>query len=187
MFAFISRDSNRELTARAWTRIFALAFGGLCIASTQGDSPRVPMSEAIMSDDMGFCGRCMDWGGRFHLAAADPTQRFGVGPARPSVEETPWHAQVVRPGDCLWKHGICHNARGFKFRDPGELTDELAQAVASEDVAELVNLVDLPTVRIMHARSSIQVVACDGQTVVGHVPVDRALLEILTALPASSE
>lgn len=118
MFAFISRDSNRKLTGRAWTRVFALAFGGFCIASTHGDSPRVRTGDDIMTDDMGFFGRCIDWEGRIHLAAADPTQRFGVGPARPSVEETPWHAQVVRDG---------------------------------------------------------------------HIPVDRALLEILTALPAASE
>lgn len=182
MLAFISRDSTRELTARAYTRVLALAFGGLCIASTHGDSPPARTGEA-----MHFCGRCIDWDDRIHLAAADPTQRFGVGPARSSIEETPWHAQVVRDGDCLWTHGICHNSRGFKTRDLRELTDALAQAVASDAVAELVDLVDLPTVRVVPARSAIQVVACDGQTVVGHVPVDRTLLAVIAAPLTKSE
>ncbi len=182
MFAFISGDSTRELTARAWPRVFALAFGGLCIASTHGDSPPARTGEAV-----DFCGRCVEWGDEIHLAAADPTRRFGVGPARPSVEETPWHAQVVRDGSCLWKHGICHNARGFKPRYLRELTDALKQAVASDDVAQLVDLVDPPTVRVVPARSAIQVVACDGQTVVGHIPVDRTLLEVIAGPLTISE
>ena len=180
MCATNSSTNTRRLSSPAWTRALALTFGALCIASTHGDAPR-----ARLDDDAGFCGRCVDWDDVIHLAAADPTQRFGVGPARPSVEETPWHAQTVRVGDCLWKHGICHNARGFKPRDPAELTDALAQAVELGDVASLARLVELPTVRVVNARSAIQVVACDGRTVVGHVPVGRSLLAATVARTAT--
>lgn len=172
MFASNINTSARNLSSPAWTGVLALALSAIGIASTHGDAPRVRMVY-----EAGFCGRCIDWYDTIHIAAADPTRRFGVGPARPSVEETPWHAQVVRDGDCLWTHGICHNARGSKPRDPAELTTELAEAVGLKDIATLASLVELPAVRLVSARSAIQVVACDGESVVGHVPVDRDLLE----------
>ena len=159
----------------AWTRVLALALGGLCLASASGYAPSVPVE-----DDQRFCGKCFDLSRDRHAAVADPDAVFGAGPAHPSIEENRWHASIL-DGKCLWKHGICYNAGAEGRRGPGELTDALAQAAAREDVAGLTRLVRMPNVRVVAGRSAIQVVGCDGEMIVGHVPVAPHLLELVAA------
>ena len=74
MFASSINTSARSLSSPAWTGVLALALGAFGIASTHGDAPRVRMVY-----EAGFCGRCIDWYDTIHIAAADPTRRFGVG------------------------------------------------------------------------------------------------------------
>ena len=182
MFTRDSRNHSGRHRTHLSARVLALALTGLCVASTDERTPGVPPA-----DVPDFCGRCVDFGDRYHLAAADPGQRFGVGPAPAAFEETPWHDQVVRGGSCLWKHGICHNANGFKPRDQQALTDAVEQAAAQGDAVALASLVDLAGIEVVRDRSVIQVLACDGRTVLGQVPVDRALLDTVVALATELE
>ena len=56
------------------------------------------------------------------------------------------------------------------------LTDEIERAVATRDMATLARLVRTPTVALFQPRSAIQIVGCDGETIIGHVPVSHHLL-----------
>ena len=51
----------------------------------------------------------------------------------------------------------------------------------------LAGLVRVPTVRIVASRSAIQVVGCDGEMIVGHVPVDPDVLGRVAARTAADE
>lgn len=179
-----SPNSNTDpvsIPLPAWTRVLALALGGLCLASASGYAPSVPVE-----DDQRFCGRCFELFGDTHVAVADPDAVFGAGPAHPSIEENRWHTRMIE-GKCLWTHGICYNAGAEGRRDPGELTDALAQAAAREDAAGLTRLVRMPNVRLVAGRSAIQVVGCDGVMIVGHVPVAHHLLERVAARTEAGE
>ena len=81
---------------------------------------------------------------------------------------------------------ICYNAGAEGRSDPAELTDAIEQAAAQQDVAGLIRLVRLPTVRVVVSRSAIQVAGCDGETIAGHVPVDPHLLERVVARTAAA-
>lgn len=91
------------------------------------------------------------------------------------------------PGPCLTTHGVCYYAGWDERPGPDELTDALAQAAARADVAGLAGLVRVPTVRIVASRSAIQVVGCDGEMIVGHVPVDPDVLGRVAARTAADE
>lgn len=162
----------------AWTRVLALAFGGLCLAAAGGHSPRVPPE-----DDRPYCGKCYDLYKNTHSAVPDPSASGGAGPAHPTIEDIRWHWWML-PGPCLTTHGVCYYAGWDERPGPDELTDALAQAAARADVAGLAGLVRVPTVRIVASRSAIQVVGCDGEMIVGHVPVDPDVLARVAARTA---
>ena len=64
------------------------------------------------------------------------------------------------------------------------LTDEIERAVATRDVAKLASLVKTPTAALYQARSAIQIVGCDGETIIGHVPVSDDLFTAVDLLAA---
>ena len=117
------------------------------------------------------CGYCWPSGRSKHFshAAWAPMSGHGYGDG--------WHTND-EPGNCSLVHGICvfvAAADGGQL-NAAELTDAIAEAVALQDVASLAQLAMAPPVRLFGDRSAIQVVGCDQLTVVGHVPVDQALL-----------
>lgn len=180
MFASYSVRRFQSDSSRTLTHILALMFGILCIASTHVGSPRPHPAR-----DADFCGQCVHWYDVLHIAAPDPALRYGAGPAHPTIEESPWHTTYVREGGCLLTHGICHNARGYKFPEGWDMTEELASAVARRDLARLADLVAMPGATVVAARSAVQVLGCDGRTVVGHVPVGEELMARIDPTAAS--
>lgn len=125
------------------------------------------------------CGYCFYGGTMKHYSAAAwaPMSGAGYGDG--------WHGHN-RDGNCSLVHGICvfvAAADGGQL-NAVELTDAIAEAVASRDVGSLARLAMAPPVQLFAARSAIQVLGCDEMTVVGHVPVDQALLAAVDAAAA---
>lgn len=87
-----------------------------------------------------------------------------------------------------------HTATGSSNPDVGqsqgeqfnvqELKEVIAEAVGDEDVARLAGLANTPAVRLVANRAAIQITGCDGETIVGHFPVDRYLLSAVEATAA---
>ena len=113
----------------------------------------------------------------FSHAAWAPMSGHGYGDG--------WHTDN-NPGNCSLVHGICVfvAAADGEQLNAAELTDAIAEAAASRDVASLAQLTAAPPVRLFADRSAIQVLGCDELTVVGHVPVDQALLAAVDAAAA---
>jgi len=125
------------------------------------------------------CGYCWPSGRSKHYshAAWAPMSGAGYGDG--------WHTRD-EPGNCSLVHGICVFVAAA---DEGqlnavELTDAITEAVASRDVGRLARLAMAPPVQLFAARSAIQILGCDEMTVVGHVPVDQALLAAVDAAAA---
>ena len=57
-------------------------------------------------------------------------------------------------------------------------------AVAANDIASLVKFATMTSVNLFADRSAIQVLGCDGETIAGHIPVDRTLLAEIEAVIA---
>ena len=85
-----------------------------------------------------------------------------------------------RRGNCDVVHGICV----VILTDAGELTKEISDAVAANDIASLVEFATMPSVNLFADRSAIQVLGCDGETIAGHVPVGQTLLAEIEAASA---
>jgi hypothetical protein len=82
-----------------------------------------------------------------------------------------------RPGNCDVVHGLCV----VILTDAHELTKEISDAVAANDIESLVKFAALPSVNLFADRSAIQVLGCDGKTIAGHVPADQTLLDEIEA------
>ncbi|MYG81674.1 MAG: hypothetical protein F4187_07900 [Gemmatimonadetes bacterium] len=95
-----------------------------------------------------------------------------------------WHTWKV-DGDCLQKHGLCivGQSQGEQF-NVQELKEVIAEAVGDEDVTRLASLANSPAVRLVASRAAIQITGCDGETIVGHFPVDRYLLSAVETTAA---
>ncbi len=132
--------------------------------------------EALAPTECGYCfyGGTMQ---HFSHAAWAPMSGHGYGDG--------WHTDN-NPGNCSLVHGICVfvAAADGEQLNAAELTDAIAEAAASRDVASLAQLTAAPPVRLFADRSAIQVLGCDELTVVGHVPVDQALLAAVDAAAA---
>ena len=81
-------------------------------------------------------------------------------------------------GHCLLFHWVCIHfpSSGAQALTVRELTREISDAVATQDVAALAGYAKLPSVSLCAERSAIQIRGCDGETIAGHVPVNRELL-----------
>ena len=83
----------------------------------------------------------------------------------------------LEPGNCAMEHGLCvYVAMDL---NPKELTEDVAEAVAMADIATLAEFVLSAPVRMFAARNAIQILACDGETIAGHVPVAPGLMQSL--------
>ncbi len=140
----------------------------------------IPQADSHGEDN---CGHCEDFKtdeGWVHQAMEYLLPRTGSGPGRD--EDPQWHPDELKPGQCFWVHGLCTHGEGTEEYAAGELRTAVAAAAAQRDVATLARLVDLPGVAVVPERTAIQVIGCDGETVVGHVPVERAVLIGLQAV-----
>ena len=95
-------------------------------------------------------------------------------------------------GDCASTHELCYwptywHASGTPSLTGQELTRGISQAVAAQDVMTLAGYVTLPAVGLFAERSAIQVRGCDGETILGHIPVNPELLAAVEAVGAQPE
>ena len=123
----------------------------------------------------GFCLNCVweRWSsGDWHLTTGLASKHaYGWGDG----EHSSW-----RSGNCDVEHGICV----IIMTDAHELTKEISDAVATNDIASLVKFATMPAVNLLADRSAIQVLGCDGKTIAGHVPINQtqlAEIEVATA------
>lgn len=126
------------------------------------------------------CGLCDDY--------PDTNEHTATGSSDPEEwlagKVAGWHTWKA-DGDCLQKHGLCivGQSQGEQF-NVQELKEVIAEAVGDEDVARLAGLANTPAVRLVANRAAIQITGCDGETIVGHFPVDRYLLSAVEATAA---
>lgn len=88
------------------------------------------------------------------------------------------HNNVPAEGNCDVVHGVCVNVPRLTAR---ELTRQISDAVAANDIAALARLATMPLVDLYTDRSAMQVLGCDGETIAGHVPVGQTLLAAIKA------
>lgn len=115
------------------------------------------------------CGWCVE---RLSLPS-----EHGAGQAEQGdhTEGEGWHPFQFWPGGCI-VHGIC--VWVGRTDGPRELTDRFAAAVATGDHTEVLRLLSAAgeVAFVNRERSAIQVLACDGLTIFGHVPLDPEVL-----------
>ena len=127
----------------------------------------------------------MQDGGFVHQAMRYLVPKSGHGPG---VDEDPeWHPEKLMPGQCIFTHGFCRRTDGSGTHVAQELRAAVAVAAALQDFAGLAQLVNLPAVAVVPERNAIQVIGCDGETVVGHVPVPLQVLIELQAIQADRD
>ena len=110
---------------------------------------------------------------------------------------TPWEAAWnIGHGEHDWLlilncdiiHGVCFTIPppdgALQALNAMELTQGVSDAVAEHDVAALAGYAKISSVSLYANRSAIQVRGCDGETIVGHVPVNAALLAAVEAAVA---
>lgn len=117
------------------------------------------------------CGICV-YGQGAHWALGDESI------IKDYTEGHGWHFWTWS-GNCL-PHGICV---GGDDVDAEELIEQVATAGRTGNTAELRRLSNMKGVVVNWHRRAIQVVACDGATVVAHVPVTE---EVMSSLPRSA-
>lgn len=127
------------------------------------------------------CGHCHDTAPGLHWAHGLWTPMSGAGRLHG------WHFWS-ESGWCLSTHGICIVAAApgeYEAVNTLELAEALAAAVAAHDAESLGRLAGSPAVRWMPARAALQVLGCDGETVVGHIPVKRSFWSEVVASRAT--
>ena len=92
-----------------------------------------------------------------------------------------WHWPTMS-GSLYDEHGQCD-----AFALALDLTDEIIEAVAEEDVEMLAKLATNPDVRLVDSRTAMQVTGCGGETVAGHVPVGQHLFERASAIVSAQQ
>lgn len=142
----------------------------------------LPQAGSRGEDYCGYCEQFWTGSGFEHQAMQYLFPKSGYGPGQD--EDPPWHPEELKPGQCLWVHGLCSHGEGGETHAAEELQAAVAAAAALRDIATLARLVDRPAVFVVPERTAIQVIGCDGETVVGHVPVQREVLIGLQALRA---
>lgn len=91
-----------------------------------------------------------------------------------------WHFSTMS-GSLYDEHGQCD-----AFALASDLTDEIIEAVAEEDVEMLARLATNPDVRLVHSRTAMQVVGCDGE-IAGHVPVGHHLFVLASTIASTQQ
>lgn len=195
------RPSSHVLTVVGYAAIGAIAIGFQVPTATAQLAKALPESPTVeatsLADDTGFantsrplgasplgateCGHCHDTNPGLHWAHGLWTPMSGAGMGHG------WHFWSAS-GWCLSTHGICIVAVApgeYETVDTRELVELLAAAVAAQDAEALARLVDSPSVRWMSARAALQVLGCDGETIVGHVPLERSLWSEVVATSTS--
>ena len=120
------------------------------------------------------CGHCYDMDD--HHFAYSIGQRKDYGPGHEQGAPTGWHMHRALPGNC----GVDQHATPCESSlAANETIEEVIDALGAGDIDTLAILVSDPRVQVVRARSAIQVIGCDGRTLVANVPMD---LDILSAL-----
>ena len=158
------------------------------VASSVASDPGLPLGSRpeVASDRQGNCGECVSLpndGVWFHQAMQYLLPRHGWGPGK--NEDPEWHPTELKDGMCWESHNACLWWEGTgEGQTVAELQAAIAAAAAVRDIDTLAQLVDLPAVAVIPERTAIQVIGCDGETVVGHVPVEPGVLTGLRAVLA---
>jgi hypothetical protein len=123
------------------------------------------------------CGYCYDTGDGRHFAVASLSLEADAS------EGHGWHFYTWS-GNCL-PHGICVIVV-TEATTPSEVTQKGIDAVDQSAVEALVAMAQSPAVSLNPERMSVQILACDGVSVVGHVPLSTDLFHaVQTAIEAS--
>lgn len=91
-----------------------------------------------------------------------------------------WHF-LTMSGSLYEEHGQCD-----AFALASHLTDEIAEAVAEDDVELLAKFATNPDVRLVHSRTAMQVVGCDGK-IAGHVPMSQHLFARASVIASTQQ
>ncbi len=170
-----SISSSRIPTVRPWLGSLAsVVVIGLCAAFTNSSVAGSGALSSVSGDPRlgaeGNCGACEDDSENgVHIAVEYITPQTGWG------EGDGWHGDW-KDGDCLGMHGLCTTGQTDQA-SADEVINEIVRATADRDAVALAVLARMPSVRINSSRASLQVVGCDGKTIVGHVPLDSGLLD----------
>ena len=154
------------------TAVAVMAFALLLLA--------ISSTSAYAQDECGVCTNHGNLNQHVATAATPTTDPDDIN----ANEQDGWH-ESLRTGRCWHMHGIC--IVGMAEGDPltaQQLTEVVAEAAVGEDLDRLARLATTPAVQLVANRSAIQITGCDGETVVGHVPVDRYLLSAVEAMAA---
>lgn len=89
----------------------------------------------------------------------------------PADEPNDYH-DSIEDGSCRAHHDWCESGQM-------QLATAVLDAVVREDVEYLSGLVTVSSAMIVESRQAIQVPGCDGEIIVGHVPIEAALMASL--------
>ena len=143
------------------------------------------MADAKGSSEPGNCVWCVNSVTEGDVEWHRTTFRFILGWKIGHGEHEWWI-----PGNCTAVHELCWFwwfSSEAQSLTPQELTRQISDAVAAQDVATLAGYANVPSVVIFAERSAIQIQGCDGETIVGHVPVQPELLAAIEIAAAHLE
>ena len=83
---------------------------------------------------------------------------------------------ALEPDSCAAHHNLCTS-----FQDDFRLAEAVVDAVERADLGDLLALVTVSPAVIVESRQAIQIPGCDDDLIVGHVPLDDALMASLQA------
>ncbi len=139
-----------------------------------GSSPDLGGKDVLLvGDHAATCLHCAEYPDNEHAAPLlmPPERNYSVGDG--------WHDSPWSP-NCTVAHGVCGGEED-DTDSPDSLVDEVRIAVAAFSVDRLAGLVRSDRVLLNRERGAIQVLACDGVQVYGHLPLGKALIQSLQA------
>lgn len=126
------------------------------------------------------CGSCTDHLVNNEHVATEATPETDPKDINANKQDG-WHSYLVK-GQCWEKHGICVVYETDEEQLTAEqLTAVIMEAVHEKDVHRLASLASAPAVRLVANRAAIQITGCDGEAIVGHIPVAFDLLSTIGA------
>lgn len=125
------------------------------------------------------CGHCTDMDDH-HFASALGLRR-DYGPGHEAGAPTGWHKDRALPGNCGVQQHATPCERGLAAN---KSIEEVINALGEGDTDTLALLVSGPRVQFVRVWSAIQVIGCDGRTIVAHIPMGRDVLSALAEFVA---
>lgn len=113
------------------------------------------------------CGHCYDMDDH-HFAYSDPHKRNQYGPGHEAGAPSGWHRHKDLPGNCGRQQHATPCAKALAVN---ETIEEVLDALSQADTERLALLVANPRVNVVRFRSAIQVIGCDDETIVAHLPM----------------